>query len=258
MRTPVFRFGTKFGLDRLSIRTRIFGGFAVVLFLLGVLAAISIRGTASVEAQSARVEESGRLATSVADFARQVDEARARVMQYALSETDGDLQLAHKSLEQLQAAAGSLRTLSAGGEARQIQIAQIGEHQAKYAAAADRMIQAIGERRSNTAVMNKAGTELRTIVSAISAALIRDKAAGDLLEKGVRLNDAFQSGNAAAIRFLASRNPADAAAARAELDGMRQALEAVKAGTADNRRVQRFTQAIVEPAGQFEKALAGL
>ena len=62
----------------------------------------------------------------------------------------------------------------------------------------------------------------------------------------------------AATRFLASRNPADAATARAELAGMNQALEVVKAGTAENRRVQRFTQAIAEPAAQFDKALAGL
>jgi len=52
--------------------------------------------------------------------------------------------------------------------------------------------------------------------------------------------------------------PLTAATARAELDGMRQALEAVKAGAAESRRVQRFTQAIAEPAAQFEKALSGL
>lgn len=252
------RFGINFHLDRFSIRTRILGGFAVVLALLSVLAAISMRSTATVEAQSARVDESGRTATVVSDFTRQVDDTRARVMQYALSEADGDLQLAQQSLVQLRNAAGALSALQGNDPKRRDVIAAIGERQAKYTAPAEQMIAAIGERRSHTAALNKAATDVRTIVSAISAALIRDKAAADVMERAFRLSDAFQSSVAGAARFLASRNPADAATARAELGGMHQALEAVKAGTAENRRVQRFTQAIAEPAAQFDKALAGL
>src|SRR5262249_10111731 len=139
-------------------------------------------------------------------------------------------------------------------------IGQITEQQAKYAAAVEQMIRAIGDRRSHAAAMNKAATDLRTIVSAIPAALIRDKdkISGEILERGFRLSEAFQTGSAAPARFRAPPNPADAAAARAELEGMQQALAAVKAGAADNRRVQRFIQAIGEPAGQFEQALSGL
>src|SRR5262249_58879832 len=93
--------------------SKLVGGFAVALALLSVLAVISIRGTVRVEAQSAEVEESGRLATVVSDFARRVDDARARVMQYALSEVDGDLHLAQESLVGLRNATAALRSLPA-------------------------------------------------------------------------------------------------------------------------------------------------
>src|SRR5262249_22823773 len=127
-------------LDRFSIRTRILGGFAIVLVLLGVLAAISIRSTATVEAQSARVEESGEVARLVGDFAYHVGEARMRIVQYALSETDGDLQVAQQSVAQLQNAAAALKTLRAGNAERGALIGEISEQQAKYAAAVDQMI----------------------------------------------------------------------------------------------------------------------
>jgi methyl-accepting chemotaxis protein len=149
--------------------------------LLGVLAAVSNRSDDTVQAQLAQVEESGRVAILVNDFSDRVDDARVRVLEYALSENDGDLQVAQKAL-----------------------------------------------------------------------------APADILEKGFRASEALQTSIAAATRFLASRNPADSAAAQTDLVAMRQALDAVKAGTTENRRVQRFTQAVAEPIGQFEKALAGL
>jgi methyl-accepting chemotaxis protein/CHASE3 domain sensor protein len=246
------------GLDRLSIRSRIIGGFAVVLVLLGALAVISTRGIGIVETEAGHVEASSRVATVIGGVADKVDEARTRVVEYALSENDGDLQTAQQSLAQLQNAASTLKELKTDSEAHRKLIAQIVERQPKYAAAVDRMIQAIGDRRSHTAALGKAATEMRTMVSAIAAALVREKAAADVMEKGLRLSEAFQTSNAAATLFLASRNPADAAAAQTELGAMRQALDGVKAGAGESRRVQRFVQAIAEPAAQFDKALAGL
>jgi methyl-accepting chemotaxis protein/CHASE3 domain sensor protein len=254
----VFRLGGDFGLDRFSIRSRILGGFAIVLVLLGVLAAISIRGTVTVETQSAQVEESGRAAALVNSFSDRVDDARTRVLEYALSENDGDLQVAQKALAQLQEAAATLKNLRTDNDERRALLTQIVDHQAKYSAAVEQIIRATSERSSHTAALNKATTDMRTIVAAIAAALLRDKVAADLAERGFRVSEALQTSSAAATRFLLTRNPADSAAAQTDLEAMRQALEGVKAGTAENRRVQRFVQAVAEPMGQFEKALAGL
>jgi methyl-accepting chemotaxis protein len=244
------------GLDRLSIRSRILGGFAIVLMLLGALAFISIRGIGVVETEAGHVEDSSRVAGVIASVSDKVDDARAKIIEYALSEADGDLQIAQQSLTQLQAAAGALKDGS--DQERAKLVAAINERLGKYAAAVETMLQAIGERRTHAAALGKWGTDLRTVVSAIPGSLVREKAPAEVLERGFRLSEAFQTGNAAAVRFLATRNPADAAAAKADLAAMREALDAVKAGAAESRRVQRFIAASAEPAEQFEKALAGL
>jgi CHASE3 domain sensor protein len=254
----VTRTAFNLGLDRLAIRSRILGGFAVVLALLGILAVISLRGTGVVERQSARVEESSQMARLIASLATQVDDACTRVIQYALSENDGDLNAAQQALAQLQKSAADLGTIRTDNEQQRTSIARIGESQAQYAAVVDQTIKAIGGRREKAAALTKAATDLRTIVSAIAPALVREKVAADVMEKALRLSEAFHTSSGAATRFLASRNPADAAAARADFDAMRQSAEAVKAGTTESRRVQRFVQAMGEPSGQFEKALSGL
>jgi methyl-accepting chemotaxis protein/CHASE3 domain sensor protein len=247
-----------FGSDRLPVRARIFGGFAVVLALLGAIATMVVRGTGTVETQSDRVEDSAKVAALVSGFVSQVEDARTRVIEYALSENDGDLQRAQQSLARLREAATSLETIAGSSQRRHAAVAQISDIQTKYGAVVDEMIQAIGDRRKHAAALRKAATDARTIASAIATALVRDKVASEVLEKGMRLVDALLTSDAAATRFLASRNPADSAVAGAELAAMRHALEGLTADTGENRRIQRFVHAIAEPLGQFEQALSGI
>lgn len=79
----------------LSARHRIFGGFSVVMLLLVLLAAISLRNVNVIEVRSDDVGKSALIAGLIGNFAGQVDDARARLIQYALSENDGDLQSVH-------------------------------------------------------------------------------------------------------------------------------------------------------------------
>lgn len=254
----MFGAGFNLGSDRLPVRARIFGGFAVVLVLLGALAMMTLRGTGTVEIQSDHVEDSAKVAALVGGFVTQAEEARARVIEYALSENDGDLQKAERSLAALREASAALSTVEGSSEHRRALVLQITENQTKYSAAVDDLIRAIGDRRKHAAALGKAATDARTIVSAIAVALVREKAATEVLEKGMRLMDAFHASDAAATRFLASRNPADAAAAGSELAAMRRTLDSLKPDIGENRRAQRFVQAMAEPLDQFEHALSGL
>jgi CHASE3 domain sensor protein len=70
------RLRVNIGLDRLSIRSRIFGGFGVVLLLLGILATVSLRGTIVVQHESTDVEASSEIASSVAAFSSLAEQAR--------------------------------------------------------------------------------------------------------------------------------------------------------------------------------------
>src|ERR1700731_3480187 len=84
-----------------SVRKRIFGGFAVVLLLLAVLAVAPPRGMGGGGAGASRVSQDNAQAKASAEVAMLVAEARARVVQYALSATMDDQRAAQASLAQL-------------------------------------------------------------------------------------------------------------------------------------------------------------
>jgi hypothetical protein len=67
--------GVRFNLgsDRLPVRTRIFGGFAVVLVLLGAVAAMMLRDTSIVETLSNHVEDSAKVAALMSGFVDRVE-----------------------------------------------------------------------------------------------------------------------------------------------------------------------------------------
>jgi hypothetical protein len=122
----------KFGTDRLPVRARIFGGFAVVLMLLGALAATMLGGTGTVETQSDHVEDSAKVAALVGAFANQAEEARTRVIAYTLSENDGDLQSAEQSLARLRDAAAAIGGIERSSDHRCASMTQIAEQQTNY------------------------------------------------------------------------------------------------------------------------------
>ena len=241
----------------LSIRIRIFGGFAIVLGLLVVLAAISLVSVTVIGTRSEQVKDSAHTARVIAEFTLKVEDARARVLQYVLTENDGDLNQAKESLTQLQDAAQALDGLSGAG-VQSANLAQMKQSAERYRLAAEDIVAAIGTRRLQAAELTKAATELRTILSAMASALVREKASSDAIEKSVRFLDAFQAGTGAAGRFLLSRNPADADAARVEMGALRTATAEVATLAADSRRVQRFVQALADPLKKFDEALQGL
>jgi methyl-accepting chemotaxis protein len=254
----VFNLRRLFSFDRLSVRHRVVAAMAIVLVLLAALATIFLRGIGIIDTRSEQVRASAQAVGVIGMFATHVDEARARVMQYALSENDGDLAAAQEALGGLEQSAQSLDAAQSAGSARAGVIAEMKAGQARYRAAADDMIAAIGGRRSHSAGLVKAGTELRTILSALATALVREKAPPEAIEKAVRFMDGFQAANGAATRFLATRNPADAAAAATEMAAMSQALEGIRTAAGESRRVQRFVQALPTPMQQFQASLQGL
>jgi methyl-accepting chemotaxis protein len=241
----------------LSIRHRVFGGFAVVLMLLGVLAVISVTGVTVIGSRSEQVRRSAQTAGEIGSFAVQVEDARARVIQYVLTENDGDLSAAKDSLAQLQAASQALDSLGSSGldSSRLNRIKQAAE---RYRLAVEDIVQAVGARRVQSVDLTRTATELRTILSALAGALVREKAAFEAIEDGVRILDAFQAGNSAATRFLLSRNPADAGTARTEVATIRTVAGQIAKLVPDSRRIQRFVQALAAPLQQFDGALQGL
>jgi hypothetical protein len=152
----------------LSVRKRIFGGFAVVLLLLTVLAAVALRGMEAVGAGAGRVSRDSAQANASTEVGLLVGEARARVMQYALTATMDDQKAAQASLTSLDQAIerDQSDTATAGNDLHRLA--------ANYRTSVDAAIGAVEARRSGIEQMKTAVTELRTIVSATAQVLDRE------------------------------------------------------------------------------------
>src|SRR5580692_299520 len=95
-------FASRLGLDRLSFLQRILLGMGIILLLLVVLSVMSYRTIRVVDTQANYVDSSVTEASTVAEFVAQVGNTNSAVSHYALSENDGDLQVAKRALGQLQ------------------------------------------------------------------------------------------------------------------------------------------------------------
>nr|WP_294512284.1 methyl-accepting chemotaxis protein [uncultured Rhodopila sp.] len=233
------------GLFTLSLRKRIFCGLAVVLLLLAALAAVALRGFDTVGVEAARVSRDSARVTAATDVALRVGEARASAVQYALSATMDDQRAAEAAVAVLDQA-----IKSTGGSTGTDLLSLA----SRYRTAVDATIAAVQARRSAIEQLQIAETDLRTIVSAMVRVVDGD---GDtaLPVAVARVADNFGAGDAAAMRFVASRAPADANVATTALLALRESLGALADTASGNRRMQRFMKGAMEPLDRFGEAL---
>jgi hypothetical protein len=124
----------------LSVRRRIFGGFAVVLLLLAAVAAVALRSMASVERETVLVRNASAQARATTDVAMKVVAAHDAVVQYALSTTLDDQHAAQAALAALDEAAET------GGGAGRDTNGQLAAMAAGYRATVDATINAVQAR----------------------------------------------------------------------------------------------------------------
>jgi methyl-accepting chemotaxis protein len=255
----VSRLTSVLTLDALSVRQRVSGGFGVIISLLLALSILSLRATNFVKVDAANVDASVTEASAVSEFAARVGETHSLVTQYALSENDGDLLAARRSLERLHEktllVAAAFALAQTNDKSSVDGLRTLADH---YRDSVNATIQVVDARRGFAAELVKDATELNTIVSAIVEALAHDAKNAAALDGAIRLIEDFSGSNATATRFLASRNPADSDTTRVDLDAMRRVLAELIAINIDNRRVQRFLKAVSEPFERYVRAIEGL
>ncbi|MBR0846197.1 HAMP domain-containing protein [Bradyrhizobium diazoefficiens] len=234
-------------LQNVPIRIRVFGGFGIVLALLATLAFVAQRALAVVEREASSLTVANQEFGAVDDFALRLGETHHSVIQAALTETAADQEAARAALGRL---AKTLAGIQAGDPAVK---SRIQAAQEAYSASVVRMIDAISQRQLSTQALEKSSTVLKTTVSAIVSALIRENRT-EQLPTGLRLQETVQASVAAATRFLASRNPADANAAVVELQKMGEHVAQLGTSVADSTRLRRFLGAMEEPTKQFTDA----
>jgi methyl-accepting chemotaxis protein len=252
-------FLSRLGLDRLSVLQRILLGMGIILLLLVVLSVMSWRIIHTVDTQANYVDSSVTEASAVAEFVAQVGNTHSAVSHYALSENDGDLQVAQRSLGQLQDETRLVaEAYASAGVHHDSTLDQLKGLTDRYRDSVTATIDAINNRRANNAELVESATELSTTVAAIVEALAHDPNNPDVLDDSIRLMEEFHSSNASATRFLASRNPSDYDTTRVDIQAMRRVLDGLLARRIDNTRVKRFLKTIPEPFGRYTTALEGL
>jgi len=246
-------------LDRLLVRDRIYGGISIVLFLLIILSVISLRGIGVVNSESEYVRISADETSVVSEFAAWVAEVHSRVTQYALSENDIDLQATKIAIDRLQRATNEMKKVYGVAGARAVQnVENLNNLEEKYRQVLGETIEIINVRRSLIDDFSRNATELGTIVSAIVTQLARDTHNAAPLEPAIRLMEGFYASKSTTSRFLATRDPADSSRARVEIDAMHRVLDELKSQNIENKRIQRFLNAITDPFGQYVIAIDGL
>lgn len=201
-------FASHLGLDRLSVLRRILLGMGIILLLLVVLSVMSWRTIRVVDTQANYVDSSVTEASAVAEFVAQVGNSHSAVSHYALSENDGDLQAAQRSLGQLQDETSLVAdAYASAGVNHDSTLDKLKGLTDKYRDSVTATIRAINDRRANTAKLVGSATELSTTVAAIVEALAHDANNSDALDDSIRLMEEFHSSNASATRFLASAIP---------------------------------------------------
>jgi methyl-accepting chemotaxis protein len=247
------------GFDRLSVQHRIFGGFFIVLLLLIAMSTIFLRGTEIVSFEAEDVRHSAGQTSVVSEFIARVGEVRFRVTQYALSENDADLQAAKSAIEQLEHATLKMKDVFGAAGTRAAQnIQDLKNLEEQYRQILVDTIAIIDARRSHIVDFSRNATELGNIVSAVVAVLEHDIDNAKAIEPAIRLMEGFYESKSAATRFLATRDPADSNRARVETRAMRRVLDELTAQKIENKRIQRYLNAIAEPFDLYIRAIDGL
>jgi methyl-accepting chemotaxis protein len=231
----------RFGL---SLRRRIFGGLGIVLLLFAASAVVASHGFDAVSVEATRVSRDSAQAAAATDVALRVGEARALVVQYALSATMDDLRAARDGVAALD------QVIERTGDGITAQGADLRGLATRYRNTVDATIAAVEARRSGFEQLQAAETDLRTIVSAMVRLVGQDADAG-LTGAVARVAETFGTSDGAGMRFVAARTPAEANVAQTALRDLHQSIDVLTAVAGDNRRMQRFVKGAADRLDRF-------
>jgi len=239
-------------LARLTISQRIsaaLGALLALLLLTGLVAWINV---GSVDRSAAQVERAAAIDQRGGALAETLRDSIALSASYALTETDGDLGRVRSVEAALKDKVEATRAVMTSPEDSARLQAMLASY-ADYDEATKATLAAIGERRAGSGDFTKAAVAVNTIASATVVVLVRE-GHGAPLPLAIRLNDGQLAASAAAARYLATRDPAQANTAKQYLDGLAAVIGHLQSG-AESPRIKNFMTAL---APQFDKYQASL
>jgi methyl-accepting chemotaxis protein len=233
-----------------SVRKRIVGGFAVVLALLVVLAGVTFEILNPVASGARLVREDSDRADAATAVSLRISDTHARVAEYVLSSTMADQKAAEDSLGTL----GEAIAAASGDASGRGGIAPLA---ARYRETITATFKDVGLRRAGIEQLTAAGTDIRTIVSGMARAM-DNESDPDVIRSLLSLALGFQESDAAAARFVSTRNPADSSVALDALKAVPDAVAELERRAGDNRRLRRPLPALQKALAAFTEALRGV
>ena len=240
----------------LSIRAKIYGGFLIVLSVIGVLGLSSFLGLEEVDRQAGAVEISSRVARAAQAFDAALTVAGARVKQAALTQNELDLAAAERAAGELPAALAQLR-LSVTEEEQQSRLSAIAVRQDGYLKRFAQMIELIRQRRDHANEMKSSAPGLQRIIEAlIDRGIPPDR--GEARTQAVQMERTLSGAVDYGYRYAASRDPAESNATLLNIDNLKQQIEDLRPQLADLRLAMRLFEAFTAKLPAMIASIRGL
>jgi signal transduction histidine kinase/DNA-binding response OmpR family regulator len=243
-------------LSSLSLRQRTFGGFAIVLALCAVLAVTSITGMHVVDGSMIQSRDASEAAVAASELTTRLAQLDAHVSRFALTgaavdEAAADKQLALTAQLFEQAAQKEL------WKANDDTIAEFRGAFQRYERAVRMTSEAVHDRFTSADLVARSSTELGNATSAVVGRILHANQT-DAVADAVDLDEAVRSSLVAATRYVTSRNPADAGAAKSYLTTINRQIGAVGGLAGKIPQLARIADALPKMARDYEGAIDSL
>jgi methyl-accepting chemotaxis protein len=241
-------------IQNVSIKVRLYGGFAIVLCLLGVVAFIAATSLTTVERRVGPVEAGTQLATAVGDFVERQLEVRVQLSTYTVSGSAEDLDRLKRGTAALSESLNRLEQIPLASELSALR-SQVSSSIAEYIKFLDETLQAIAKRKTSADQLSKIGTAL-TLASTALFDQLEKEGRLELMGPGARVVENLQAALRAADQFLLTRTPASADTALVALERLVHEFPAIKEASVGKVRIQRHLAALENGLPQLKSAVA--
>lgn len=226
---------------------------AMVLLLAGV-AVGSWLNLSTIDGAAGVVESRIGAALGTEKLKEALLESETLVTVCTMTESQDDLAAARNGLARLKDRLDALSAATSSGEGW---LAALADSSHAYQTATEALLAVIAKRRTSSEDFTQAATAVATTTSAIVTALFRENRT-DALPAGTKLDVIPQAGAAAVSRYLASRNPAYANAAKQQVSSLNEAVEALRAAAPDSTRIQRFLKVLTPEIADYDRAITAV
>lgn len=240
----------------LTVRTRVFGGFGIVLLLLAGVAAVAKISITAISTKIAPIENAASLdavSEAVSELASRHLETGRQINLYWATENSNEAEILRQQADKLSAQLEKLKMLPLREEQRTL-TGQISSELATYLDIVGKIIQVTGGRRKAGDEANATGIVMTNASSAMLGRIEKENRTG-LIPNAVRLAEAVEAGLIGTSRYVFTRDPADEDKAKVAFERAARELGRLKVGASGSERILRQLNALADALPAVRKSI---